>query len=400
MNIKETIKDLALEYHEDLISIRRHLHTHPELSFQEVKTAQYIESVLKKIPIPYTKGWAGHGIVALLQGEKSNAENVIALRADMDALPIQEENDVEYKSQNHGIMHACGHDVHSTCLIGALMILNRIKDHLPGVVKGIFQPGEEKLPGGASIMIEEGVLLDPSPRLILGQHVHPPLASGKVGVKGGSYMASADEIYITIKGRGGHGALPHQCIDPIVVASTVILSVQQIISRNSDPTIPSVLTFGKINSIGGATNIIPDEVCLEGTFRTMDEEWRAKAHQLIIHQIESIVTGMGASCDINLAIGYPALHNHEILTSRIRKHMESYLGDENVEDLPIRMTAEDFAWYSQKLPSCFYRLGTGNLSKNIISPVHTPTFDIDENALMTGAGLMAYLTWSELSSPI
>lgn len=397
MNFKEIIKDLAVEYHQDLIAIRRHLHANPELSFQEEKTAEFIEGVLKKIPITYTKGWAGHGIVTLLKGKMSDPDNVIALRADMDALPINEENNVEYISQNQGVMHACGHDVHTTCLIGALMILHRIKDHLPGIVKGIFQPGEERLPGGASIMIQEGVLLDPVPKLILGQHVHPPLEVGKVGVKGGSYMASADEIYITIKGKGGHGALPHQCIDPILVASTVILSVQQIISRKSDPTIPSVLTFGKFNSKGGATNIIPEEVYLEGTFRTMDEDWRAKAHLLIRHQIESIVHGMGAHCDINLVKGYPALHNHEILTSRIRKHMQEFLGEESVEDLPIRMTAEDFAWYSQKLPSCFYRLGTGNATKNIISPVHTPTFDIDENALMTGAGLMAFLAWSELS---
>ncbi|HMQ06968.1 MAG TPA: M20 family metallopeptidase [Saprospiraceae bacterium] len=389
--MKDIVKELSLKIKDKLIRIRRHLHAHPELSFQESETSAFIKKILDEAKIPWSGGWAGHGIVVQLEGGKTGDGNVIALRADMDALPIQEENSVDYKSIHPGVMHACGHDVHTTCLIGALLILHSIKDQWSGKVKAIFQPGEEKLPGGASMMIKEGVLKNPTPNLMIAQHVHPSLEVGKVGIRYGNYMASADEIYITVKGKGGHGGLPHLCLDPVVVTAGIIEALQSIVSRNSDPTIPTVLTFGKIYSKGGATNIIPDEVCLEGTFRTMDENWRRRAHSLIKERVNCIAKSMGTSAEINIRVGYPTLYNDLKLSQKVQSIMIEYLGEQNVEELPVRMTAEDFAFYSLELPACFYRLGTGNRSKNITSPVHTSTFDIDEDALEVGSGLMAYL---------
>ncbi len=392
----DKIKELASAYFSQVVEIRRHLHKHPELSFEEKETSKYIAAKLDEFGIDYTTGWVENGIVGIINPEKSS-NGVIALRADMDALPITEENNVPYKSVNMGKMHACGHDVHSSSLLGVGKILQELKDEIEGCIKLIFQPGEEKLPGGASMMIKEGVLKNPIPRIILGQHVHPPLEVGKVGIKGGMYMASADEVYVTIRGKTGHAALPHECIDTILLTSHVITSLQQIVSRNCNPNIPCVLSFGKINSNGGATNIIPAEVHLEGTFRTMDEDWRAKAHQLIETNIKGIVEGMGGSCDVNIIKGYPYLYNNVTLTSKVRSWMEEYLGKDKVVDLPIRMTGEDFAYYSQETDACFYRLGTGNPSKGITSAVHTPTFDIDENALEISIGLMSYLAVQEIN---
>ncbi|MFT7606480.1 MAG: amidohydrolase, partial [Saprospiraceae bacterium] len=275
-------------------------------------------------------------------------------------------------------------------------ILNTLKKEFEGTIKLIFQPAEEQLPGGASIMIKEGVLENPKPYGILGQHVHPPLKVGKVGFRPGMYMASADELYVTVKGRGGHGALPQHCVDPIVITAQIITALQQVVSRNANPTVPSVLTFGKINSTGGATNVIPNEVKLEGTFRTMDEKWRKKAHKLMRKIAKSIAKGMGGTCDFEIMIGYPALINHPELTLKAKQNAIAYLGAKNVVDLPIRMTAEDFSYYSQKIPACFYRLGTGNPEQGITSPVHTNTFNIDEKALELSAGLMAWLAICEL----
>jgi len=391
--ILHQIKQSAKEMLPEIIMIRRHLHMHPELSFQEKKTSAWLCTKLDELRIPYNNGWAGTGIVAEIKSNLS--DHVIALRADMDALPIQEANDVEYASLNNGIMHACGHDVHMASLLGAAMILNKIKNELPYSVRLIFQPGEEKLPGGASMMIKDGVLQNPEPMCIVGQHVFPSLETGKVGVRPELYMASADEIYITVSGKGGHGAMPHECTDTVLAASQMIVALQQVISRRNDPSIPSVLSFGKFNTDGGATNIIPDKVLIEGTFRTLDEKWRLKAHDLITDIAVSTCKAYGADVDIHIMKGYPCLINDVLLTSKVRKSMEQYLGASNVVDLPVRMTSEDFAFYSQVIPACFYRLGTGNVKKGITSPVHTPTFDIDESALEIGMGLMAWIAVSQ-----
>ncbi len=395
MKLAERIKSLASEYHEEIINIRRHLHQNPELSFEEVETGKFIAKKLKSFGIPYEHGIAENGVVGLIKGKNPN-KKIIALRGDIDALPITEANKVPYKSKNEGVMHACGHDVHTASLLGTAKILNNIKDQFEGTIKLIFQPGEEKLPGGASIMIKEGVLQNPSPISIFGQHVHPPLEAGTIGIRPGMYMASTDELYMTVTGAGGHGALPQTCIDPILLTSHIIVALQQIVSRNANPTVPTVLTFGKINSTGGATNIIPSEVKLEGTFRTMDEKWRKEAHQKMIKMAEAIAEGMGGKCELEVRKGYPYLINNEALTLRAKRNAQEFLGASKVIDLPIRMTAEDFAYFSQEIPACFYRLGTGNKARGITANVHTDTFDVDESALELGIGLMAWLAIKEL----
>jgi len=395
--MKQEIKKLAKEFHEEIIHIRRHLHQHPELSFEEVETGKFIAKKLKSFGISYEHGIADNGVVGLIKGKNPN-KRIIALRGDIDALPITEANDVPYKSRNEGVMHACGHDVHTSSLLGTAKILHTLRDQFEGTIKLIFQPGEEKLPGGASIMIKEGVLKNPKPVSIFGQHVHPPLEAGTIGIRSGKYMASTDEIYFTVTGEGGHGALPQECIDPIVVTANLIVSLQQIVSRAANPTIPTVLTFGKINSTGGATNVIPNEVKVEGTFRTMDEAWRKKAHKKMKKLAEGMAKAMGATCEFNIAKGYPFLVNNEELTLRTKQWAQEFLGKKNVIDLPIRMTAEDFSYFSQEMPACFYRLGTGNKKRGIISNIHTNTFDVDESALELSIGLMAWLAVKELES--
>lgn len=394
MQILERIKSIANTHSNQLIDIRRHLHAHPELSFEEEQTAKYIAQQLDEIGVEYKSNIGGHGIVGIIKG-KNPMSKTIALRADIDALPILEKNDVKYCSVNVGKMHACGHDVHTTCLLGAIKILNELKDEFEGQIKFIFQPAEEKLPGGASIMIKEGVLEQPKVEKIFGQHVLPNLEVGKVAFRGGISMASCDEIFITVKGNGGHGAVPNLAVDTVLIASHIVVALQQIVSRNANPIMPSVLSIGKF--IGnGATNVIPQEVKLEGTFRTFDEKWRAEAKQKIVQLATSIAESMGAEIEVDIAHGYPFLKNDEAITQRAFECAKDYLGVENVEEMPIRMTAEDFSYYTQEVPSCFYRLGTGNKSKGIVSPVHTPTFDIDEHALEIGAGLMAWLAFNEL----
>ena len=393
--MQEKIRRLAEAHQAETVAHRRHLHAHPELSYQEYATSRYVAAQLAALGIEHQHGVADTGVVALIRG-KNPRKRIIALRGDMDALPIREANEVPYKSQNDGVMHACGHDVHTSSLLGTARILHELRAHWEGTVKCIFQPGEEKLPGGASLMIKAGVLESPRPVSIFGQHVHPPLRAGMIGLKPGIYMASADEIYVTVKGRGGHGAMPQECIDPIVMSAQILMALQQIVSRYGDPTVPSVLTFGKINSAGGATNIIPNEVRIEGTFRTMHEKWRAEAHKRMKKMAEGIAKGMGGACDFNIVHGYPVLENHPALTARTKQWAIEYLGKDQVVDLPTRMTSEDFAYFSQAMPACFYRLGTGNPERGITSPIHTNTFDIDEAALETGTGLMAWLAYREL----
>lgn len=394
MNIRQYFQQRVVELEASLIETRRYLHAHPELSFQEEKTMEYVAAQLDALGIPYVKNVGGFGLVGLIEGRNPSSK-VIALRGDMDALPILEKNEVEYKSCNPGVMHACGHDVHTTNLLGAARLLNEVKEHFEGTVKLIFQPAEERLPGGASIMIKDGVLENPKVETIVGQHVLPQMEVGKVGFRGGIYMASCDEIFITVKGPGGHGAQPNYTIDTVLVASHIVVALQQIVSRRANPIIPTVLTIGKI--IGnGATNVIPGEVYMEGTLRTFDESWRAQAKQHIHEVVEGVAKSMGAEVELRIEHGYPYLQNNEELTAQSIEWAKEYLGEQNVEILPIRMTAEDFSYFTQVIPACFYRLGTGNVSKGITSSIHTPTFDIDESALKIGAGLMAWLAYKQL----
>ncbi len=394
----ERIKAIARRIHPEVVAFRRHLHQHPELSYEEKETAEYIAKILEARGLEIKRNVGGHGIVAMIDGQEIEGASVMALRADIDALPIQEENNVAYRSIHPGKMHACGHDVHTSSLLGTAIILQELKAMIPGRIKLIFQPAEERLPGGASLMIKDGVLENPMPKAILGQHVHPPLEAGKVGVKAGMYMASADELYLTVKGKGGHAALPQDAIDPIVIASNIVVGLQQIVSRGANPTIPSVITLGKINSEGGATNVIPSVVRLEGTFRTMNESWRREAHEKMMKLVEHTAKAHGGEAVLDIHKGYPFLMNNEALTAKFKTYAIEYLGAENVVDLPIRMTAEDFSYYSQKIDACFYRLGTGNVSRGITSPIHTPTFDVDESCLELSTGLMAHCAVRELQT--
>ncbi len=394
MDIKERIKRIANDNASKIVDIRHHLHSHPELSFQEFETAKYVAGALREMGLNPMEGIAKTGVSALIEG-KNPGKKVIALRADIDALPITEANNVAYKSKNDGVMHACGHDVHTSSLLGTARILNELKDQFEGTVKLIFQPGEEKAPGGASLLIKEGILRNPSPQNILGQHVMPLIPVGKIGFREGLYMASADEIYITVKGKGGHAAMPDRNVDPVLIASHIIVALQQVVSRFATPTTPTVLSFGKVMA-EGATNVIPNEVKIEGTFRTLNEEWRKEAKIKMKKLAEGLAESMGGACEFNILDGYPYLYNNEALTRRNRQFAVEYMGEENIVDLGIWMAAEDFAFYSQEIDACFYRLGVRNEAKGITSNVHTPTFNIDEQALEIGSGLMAWLAINEL----
>lgn len=392
--LKEKIEHLAEVFFEETVGFRRHLHQHPELSFEEYETSTFVKQQLDRLGISH-ESMAGTGIVGLIVGEKPSSK-VLALRADMDALPIQEIAGRSYGSQRPGVMHACGHDVHTASLLGVATILQSVKSEFGGTIKLIFQPGEERLPGGASLMIKEGVLENPSPSGIIGQHVMPLIEAGKVGFRTGKYMASCDELFMRVKGKGGHGAHPHQNIDPIAITAQVITALQQVVSRNADPRTPTVLSWGRIVG-NGATNVIPDEVNLEGTFRTFDEKWRAEAHERMMKMATGIAESMGATCDFEVRKGYPFLVNEEKITAASRSFAVDYLGAENVVELDIWPAAEDFSYYSHETNACFYRLGTGNKAAGISSAVHTATFDIDENALKLSIGLMSYITLRQLS---
>jgi amidohydrolase len=388
------IKALAAQYAPQIVHNRQHLHRHPELSFQEHETAKFVAEKLYELGLA-PQPMAETGVVAVIEG-RNPGRKVIALRADMDALPIVEANDVPYKSTVPGVMHACGHDAHTASLLGTARILSELRGQFEGTVKLIFQPGEEKIPGGASLMIRDGALLNPAPAQILGQHVMPRLPVGTIGFREGMYMASTDELYITVRGKGGHGAMPESFVDPVLIASHLVVALQQVVSRMGTPRIPSVLSIGKVQA-HGATNIIPNEVTMEGTFRTMNEEWREQAHRRMKKLAEGLAESMGGSCEFDIRRGYPFLVNEPELTRRTRQAATAYMGAENVVDLDIWMAGEDFAFYTQQIDGCFYRLGTGNEARGITSGVHTPTFDIDEAALEIGAGLMAWLAVQELA---
>lgn len=395
MDLKNRIKQLSDKYFDQVVDIRRHLHQHPELSFQETETSRYIISLLEKWGIRYKSGIAKNGIEAIVEGNNPQ-KKVMALRADMDALPVTEENDLPYKSQKSGVMHACGHDAHTASLLGSILIINDLKEHFEGTIKFIFQPAEEKLPGGAKQMIEEGVLKNPEPEFILGQHVYPDLPAGKVGFRKGIFMASSDELYLTIKGKGGHGAMPHKITNTVLAASEIILALQQIPNQMAPKNIPTVLSIGKVLA-NGATNVIPNEVYLEGTFRTMNEDWRKQAHDKISEIANNIAKKHRASVDLNIKKGYPVLINSESHTEKMVRFAKSFLGEDQVTELDLRMTAEDFAYYSQIIPATFYRLGTSSDDINKF-PLHSSRFNIDEKSLKTGMGLMAYVSIQYLNN--
>jgi len=390
----EAIKQAALKGFPLWQEIRRYLHSHPELSFEETQTAAYVSTWLSEWCIPQQQGVAGTGIVALLEG-KNPGKRCIAIRSELDALPITEQNKVPYKSLNEGVMHACGHDVHTTCLLATAKVLQDLRQEWEGTIKLIFQPGEEKHPGGGSLMLAEGVLENPRVDAVLALHVYPHLPSGMVGFREGQYMASADEVYITVKGKGGHAALPHTTIDPVTAAAQVLVALQQVVSRKAPAAVPSVLSFGKIAG-GHVGNVIPDEVVLEGTFRTMDETWRAQAHTLIAQIATQTAAAFGATAMVHIPKGYPSLINNPALTRQARAWAGEFLGQEKIQTLDLRMTADDFAYYSQAVPGCYFRLGTNKNGEQFTASVHNAHFDIDETAMLTGIGAMSWIAVNAL----
>lgn len=393
--LKDVIKKLTTEINDTVIHNRRYLHAHPELSFNEYETAAFIKQRLDEMGIAW-QSICNTGVVGLITGELPGHE-VIALRADMDALPITELNNVDYSSCNKDVMHACGHDVHMASLLGVAKILQSLKSKFSGTVKLIFQPAEEKLPGGASLLIDQGVLTNPTPGAVIAQHVSPVVDAGKIAIRKGKFMASMDEIFVTVRGRGGHGAQPHLNIDPVIITAHILIALQQIVSRMANPALPTVLSFGKMIA-NGAINVIPDQVYLEGTFRTLDEKWRMEAHQQMQKMATGIADSMGGSCEFNIVKGYPFLTNEEKLSEQVRQFSTEYLGKENVLEADIWMAAEDFAYYSQQADACFYLLGIRNKQKGITSSLHTATFNIDEDALAVSTGLMAYIALKRLGN--
>ncbi len=391
-DLKENIKKYAKSILCEIQEIRQFLHEYPELSFQEVKTSQFIQNKLDSYGISYKSGYVKTGIVAKLEGKNPN-KKVIALRADLDALPITESPKNKFCSKNNGVMHACGHDMHMASLLGVAKILKQFKDHWEGTVLFIFQPGEELLPGGAKLLLETDALTPP-PHWIIGQHVLPDMSSGTVGFRSGMYMASGDEIYLTVKGEGGHAAMPNKCADTILIASHIIVALQQIVSRHCDPRIPTVLTFGDIQG-KGATNIIPKEVKIAGTFRTMNEAWRTKAKQLITSIAQHTAESMGATCEVEIKHGYPFLINHEELTNQAKYAAIDFLGEKYVTNMDIRMTTEDFGYYSQHYPATFYRFGVKHENSGAL---HTSTFQADDKSLETAIGVMTWITISFLNN--
>ena len=394
MQQKNKIKEIIESSFSTLVEWREHLHANPELSFQEEQTSAFVASKLKAMGIPFEKGIAGTGIVALIKG-RNPEKQCLALRADLDALPIVEENDVAYKSKVEGVMHACGHDVHTTCLLGAAKALQSLKDEFEGTVKLIFQPGEEVLPGGASLMIKEGVLENPKVDKIAALHVFPTMNVGKIGFRPGQYMAACDELYITVNGKGGHAALPNEYNNPIMIIAELLPKLEAYVESLSDGTSPYIFAIGKLQA-DGATNVIPQSAFAEGTLRTMDEPWRKSIHEKMQQFVLEFLASKNAQGALRIVKGYPSLLNNEMFTKQSMQSAKDYLGAENVEEMDIRMTAEDFSFYSQKVPACFFRLGVRNEGLGITYGVHHPKFDIDQNALKVGAGVMAQIALSAL----
>lgn len=395
--MKQLIKVKSDAYFDEVVAIRRQLHQHPELSFREKETAELIKRVLASKDIEYQSDVAGTGVVATIKGLSSRAQRgtsskrTVALRSDIDALPIQEAADLPFRSVNEGVMHACGHDAHTAMLLGVAMILNDLRDQFSGTVKLIFQPGEEKLPGGASLMIKEGVL--DGVDMIIAQHVYPDLPCGEVGFHAGPYMASSDEVNITVKGRGGHAAKPAERDNALLAAAKIVSELSKLYPEKDTNACKSngLLTFGSLIA-DGTYNVVPSEVTMKGTMRTFDESKRKLLKDNILMVANDVAKEFGCKAEVFIEQGYPSLRNDEKLTEKCEALSKDYLGDSKVKELPQLMTAEDFAWYSQKVPACFYRLGTANLAKGIDSKQHTATFNIDEESMKIGMEIMSYLT--------
>lgn len=386
-SLVEQVKERVKAYHGETLKHYKHLHQYPELSFEEEQTSLYVESNLKEWGIPYRNHIGGFGILSWVEG-KNPSSRTIALRADMDALPITEANDIDFKSKNTGVMHACGHDTHTSSLLMAAKIINEMREHLEGTVLFIFQLGEEKDPGGASLMLKDGLFDRFKPDLIIAQHAYIDYAPGQVGFGSGTVMASADEVHLKIKGRGGHGAIPHELDDTVLAAAQVVVSMQQVVSRRSNPFKPSVLSFGKFIA-DGATNVIPNEIVIAGSLRCMDEEERKKLKQAIKDIAFHTASAYGCECEIDVHDGYPCTYNDEEITAMARGFAMEYLGEENVLGLPKRMTSEDFGFFSQLYPCTFYRFGVKG--SQYCTGLHTPNFLIDEDSLLTSVGTMTYL---------
>ena len=395
MDFRKTIKELAGKYFDETVEIRRHIHKYPELSFREFETSKYVQEILTGYGIPFKAGYVKTGIVARIEGKGTDGK-AIALRADMDALPIPEQTGLQFQSVNDGAMHACGHDAHTAALLGAARILNETKDEWNGTVLLVFQPGEEVDPGGARLMLQEGIFDDITPDLVVGQHVLPEMQTGHVGFKSGMYMASGDEVHITIHGKGGHAAMPHMLTDTVLIASQVIVNLQQIASRFVPAGIPVVLSFGKVVA-KGATNIIPEKVQISGTFRIMHEKWREKAKEKIKDIVKSTAESMGATAEIDIKDGYPVVFNNIEATHKAVSAARSYLGHDNVEEMDIRMTAEDFGFYSREYPSVFYRFGVKR-DKGETGRLHTSVFNLNEKALETASGTLAAIAYDFLEN--
>ena len=384
LELKEVITTKVSAIYEKIKGYREHLHQNPELSYKEFNTMEYVAAKLKDIGIPYEKGVAGTGIIGIIRSSKhSENQACIGLRADLDALPIQEQNTASYKSKVDGVMHACGHDVHTSILLGAAEILFELREDLEHPVKLIFQPGEEKNPGGASLLIEAGVLENPKVKEMYALHVFPELEVGKLGMRSGLYMASCDELHLEIIGVGGHGAMPEKCINPILIGSEFIIEAQNIIHKSCPKEVPCVISFGHFDALG-ATNVIPERAEIKGTFRTMNEEWRGKAAILLMDLANNLENKYKGNVNLIISKGYPFLKNNEDLTEKLKTKFESFFGPEKIEGLALRMTSEDFSFYSQTIPVCFFRLGVGNKEKGIIYSVHHPKFDVDSACLKTG----------------
>jgi amidohydrolase len=392
------IKEMAHQNAPEIIQYRRYLHSHPELSQHETGTMNYVAERLRSFGLNPITGIGKTGCMAMIKGGMEPDSYCVALRADYDALPLTEQTGLEFASQNPGVMHACGHDMHTSSLLGAAKILNAIKEDLHGSIMLIFEPSEEMYPGGARMMMEDGLFKDVTPNEIYGFHCLPEMDYGHIGMRKGKYMASTDELYWTVKGRGGHGATPHLSVDPILIACHIVVALQQVVSRNASPMMPTTLSLGKI--IGeGRTNIIPDEVKMEGIIRTFDEQWRLEAHDKIRKISQGVAEAMGGSCELFIDYGYPFVVNDDACTQQVYDNGTAFLGGDKVEWIDMRMTSEDFAFFAQKIPACYYRIGIHTPGTPFCN-LHRPNLIVDERSIELASGLVAYNAFMALQNRI
>ena len=397
-SIVEIIKGYAREYSAEVIGWRRHLHRHPELSQQEFGTMAFVADRLRDMGLHPQTGIGKTGVMAMIRGGIDPDGYCVALRADYDALPLTEATGLPFASENEGVMHACGHDMHTSSLLGAAKILTTIRERLKGSVMLIFEPSEEMYPGGARMMMDDGLFNAVMPNEIYSFHCLPEMEVGRIGMKKGRYMASTDELYWTVKGKGGHGATPHMSVDPILIASHIVVALQQLVSRNAPPMMPTVLSFGKF--VGeGRTNIIPDEVKMEGIIRTFDPQWRLDCHEKIRKMSCGIAESMGGRCDLFIDFGYPPVINDDACTQQVHDNGVDYLGADNVDWLDLRMTAEDFAFFAQKIPACYFRVGI-HVPGTPYCNLHRPDLLVDERSMEIASGFEAYNAFMALERRI